>query len=74
MTETAEVSLSVCAKLHELNKELLPGVAEDVALAMIRGAGEAFTEITSSDPSEATRRLLAALGLDTSAVLAALAH
>ena len=74
MPQRREVSESVRARLHQLNTELAPGVAEDVALAMLRGAAEGFREITRAEDPEATRRLLAAVELDAAAAFAALVH
>lgn len=74
MPQTREVSERVRAHLHELNAQLSPGVAEDVALAMVRGAGEAFRELSPALGPAATRRLLGALQLDAQAVLAILTH
>ena len=68
-----EVRDRVYARVVAL-REIAPDAAEEVALAMLTGTAEAFREISSGAPGDATRRIIDALGLDVPQLLAALIH
>lgn len=60
--------------LHHLADRMDGPLVEEVALAMVKSAAQSFREISSAEPSDANRRLLAALELDVPAAVATLAH
>ena len=60
-------------RVHDLVEEF-PGVAEEVALAVVKGVAQGYRDISRAAPNDANRRLLAALELDVPAVVATIGH
>ena len=60
-------------RVHDLVAEH-PAVAEEVALAVVKGVAQGFREISEAAPADVNRRLLAALDLDVPTVVATLGH
>ncbi len=55
-------------------RDVAPLAAEDVALAMLAGTALGLRAITASAPTEVTRRMVEALGLDVAELVATLVN
>lgn len=60
-------------RVHDIAAEH-PSVAEEVALAVVKGVAQGYRDISEAPPGDANRQLLAALDLDVPAVVSALGH
>ena len=68
------VETKVRERLHELMNQVDAPVVADVALAMVKGAAQGFRAAVETNPTDANRRLLEALELDVSTLVATLGH